>query len=151
MSGSDNMSGIEELIHNAIKEGKFSNLPGEGKPLHLDENPWEDPEWRMANHILQANGFTLPWIEQRRSIEKDLETARRQLYQAWQLRKNSESDPAEREWQRALQVFEQQIEAINRQIRDYNLSVPLDRFQKRLIVVKQEVDRLTALNLSDTL
>lgn len=145
------MSGVDELIRIAIEEGKFNNLPGEGKPLHLDENPWQDPEWWMAYHVLQANGFTLPWIEQRQSIEKDLETARRQLYQAWQQRKTSESGALEQAWQRALQVFEKQIEAINRQIRDYNLSVPLDRFQKRLVLIKQEVDRLTALTLSDTL
>jgi uncharacterized protein YukE len=145
------MSSVDELIRKAIEEGKFCNLPGEGKPLHLDENPWEDPGWRMAHHILQANGFTLPWIEQRQSIEKDLEQARSQLVQAWRRSKQPAMAGEERAWQQALKNFEQQIVTINQQINRYNLAVPLVRFQIRLVQVKQEVDRLTALPLSDTL
>lgn len=145
------MSGIDELIRKAIEEGKFSNLPGEGKPIRLDENPWEDPGWRMAHHLLQANGFTLPWIEQRQKIEQDLDESRRKLQRAWQARKSSDPAQGEQKWQRALQAFEQQIAAINQQIADYNLAVPADRFQKRRVQVQQEVDRLTTLPLSDTL
>jgi hypothetical protein len=33
------MPNIEELTQRAIQEGKFSDLPGKGKPLRLDENP----------------------------------------------------------------------------------------------------------------
>ncbi len=145
------MSGIDELIRKAIEEGKFKDLPGEGKPLRLDENPWEDPGWRMAHHILKANGFTLPWIEQRQSIENDLAAARRQLRQAWQQRREAGPAVGEQEWRRALQAFEAQVTAINQQIASYNLAVPLDRFQKKLVQLKQEVDRLTTLPLSDRL
>ena len=42
---------IEEQIRRAIQEGKFDDLPGKGKPLKLDENPFEESEWRMANKI----------------------------------------------------------------------------------------------------
>jgi Domain of unknown function (DUF1992) len=145
------MTNIDELIRKAIEEGKFSNLQGEGKPLRLEENPWEDPDWRMAYHVLQSNGFTLPWIEQRQAIERDLEAARRLLAQAWREHQNDKAISGERAWQRALQTFELQIGAINQQITDYNLSVPLDRFQKRLVRVEQEVDRLTTPPLSDRL
>ena len=145
------MSGADELIRKAIEEGKFSNLPGEGKPLRLDENPWEDPGWQMAHHILRANGFTLPWIEQRQTIEKELEGARSQLLRAWRQHEKAKVSGGEGEMERALQAFEQQIIAINQQIRSYNLAVPLDRFQIRLVQLKQEVDRLTTLPLSDTL
>lgn len=145
------MSSVDELIRKAIEEGKFNNLPGQGKPLRLDENPWEDPSWRMAHHILQANGFTLPWIEQRQMLEKELEQSRGKLVQAWRRYKHPIKAGGERAWQQALQDFEQQIAGINQQINSYNLAVPLDRFQIRLVQVKQEVDRLTALPLSDTL
>jgi DnaJ homolog subfamily C member 28 len=145
------MSNVDELIRKAIEEGKFSNLQGEGKPLQLEENPWEDPEWRMANHVLQSNGFTLPWIEQRQAIEKDLEAARLSLAQAWRERQNAEVISGKQVWQRAIQTFELQIGAINQRIKTYNLSVPLDRFQRRLVQVEQEVDRLTTPPLSDRL
>lgn len=143
------MNGIDELIRKAIEEGKFQDLPGEGKPLRLDENPLEDPGWRMAHHVLKTNGFTLPWIEQRQSIESDLTAARRQLQQAWL--QHQKAGLTGEEWARALKAFEEQVTAINKQISSYNLAVPLDRFQKRLVQVKQEVDRLTTLPLSDTL
>jgi len=55
----------EEQIRRAIEEGKFDNLPGKGKPLNLEQNPFEDPEWRLANHVLITSGFSLPWIEKR--------------------------------------------------------------------------------------
>ncbi|MGZ3629064.1 MAG: DnaJ family domain-containing protein, partial [Ktedonobacteraceae bacterium] len=31
---------IEEQIHQAQSRGEFDNLPGSGKPLNLDENPF---------------------------------------------------------------------------------------------------------------
>lgn len=145
------MSNIDELIRKAIEEGKFSNLPGQGKPLHLDENPWEDPEWQLAYHVLRANGFTLPWIEQGQTIDQDLEAARRLLAQAWRQRQSGDPASGEKLWQRARQSFELQIKTINQQIRDYNLAVPRDQFQRRLVHVEQELDRLTTPPLSDTL
>ncbi len=145
------MSHVDELIRKAIEDGKFSNLPGEGMPLCLEENPWEDPGWRMAFHVLQANGFTLPWIDQHQFIEKDLDQARRMLAQAWCERQTNQTASGEQAWRRAIQTFKLQVGAINQQIRNYNLSVPLERFQKRLVPVEQELDRLTTPHLSDTL
>ena len=70
------MPNAEEQIRRAIEEGKFDNLPGKGKPLHLDQNPFEDPDWRLANHVLKTSGFSLPWIEKRNEIEALIQTAR---------------------------------------------------------------------------
>jgi DnaJ family protein C protein 28 len=90
------MSKAEEQIRRAMEEGQFDNLPGKGKPLNLDENPYEDPEWRMAHHILHNSGFSLPWIETRREIETNLEAARTSIKTTWDwgklpLRVNSRS------------------------------------------------------------
>ena len=57
------MNKAEDQIRRAMEEGKFDDLPGEGKPLRLENDPFEDPEWRMAHHVLRNGGFTLPWIE----------------------------------------------------------------------------------------
>ena len=78
------MPNIEEQLRKAIEEGKFDDLPGKGKPLHLDEiNPHADSDWELAYHIIKEGGFTLPWIETIREIEKDIETARKELQRAW--------------------------------------------------------------------
>jgi DnaJ family protein C protein 28 len=61
----------DDPIKNAMQAGQFDDLPGKGKPLNLDGNPFADPEWELAHHVLKSGGFTLPWIETRRQIEKE--------------------------------------------------------------------------------
>jgi len=101
------MPNIEDLLQRAMREGKFDNLPGKGQPVRLDENPHADPEWRLAYHLLQQNGFSLPWLELRQEIENEIESAR-----------------------------------LNQRISDYNLQVPLERFQMRQLNLQQELARL---------
>ena len=64
------MPNIEEHIRQAMQAGKFDDLPGKGKPLSLDENPLADPEWQLAFHMLKDAGFSLPWIESLKEIER---------------------------------------------------------------------------------
>lgn len=138
---------IEEIIRRAIQEGKFDDLPGKGKPLQLDDNPHEDPEWRAAHHILKSAGFTLPWIEALRQIENDLESARVSFAQAWAWRqetpvKDSEFQLVESEWTRSVQRFKEQIATINHQIRSFNLEVPAERFQLPMIDSEREIEKI---------
>jgi len=150
------MSNIEEHIRRAMEEGQFENLPGKGKPLRLDDNPLEDPEWRMANHIMRNSGFSLPWIEKNREIEAALVTARETLarWWAWSQASTGEEYSArfvEEEWQRAVLKFRDEIHAINQQIVSYNLEAPSPQFQRQPLSAERELVRLTASPLSDTL
>jgi DnaJ family protein C protein 28 len=130
-----------------MAEGQFDNLPGKGKPLRLDENPHEDADWRTAHRILKNAGFTLPWIETLREIETDLESARVILRRTWAWRLDSlaaAEDPVwiESEWLRAVDVFREKISALNKQILDYNLQVPSDRFQRPQINAATEIQAI---------
>ena len=151
------MSNIEEHIRKAMREGKFDSLPGKGKPLRLSQNPHEDPEWRLAHHLLRENDFTLPWIERLRDIEAELEKARTALLRTWSWRQSpstaQEHTPSyiELEWRRAETDFRQRIQDINKQIAAYNLEVPLDRFQKRRLNADVEITQLTQRTPSDRL
>lgn len=145
------MADIEEQIQKAMREGKFDDLPGKGKPLRLDENPHEDPEWRLAYHLLHSNGYSLPWIELRREIETETEKARAGLRQTWDWRQAKLGDPglshAERaqmdaEWRRVEQDFRQQVEVYNRRIRAYNLQAPSAQFHLRLLDCDLELRQL---------
>jgi DnaJ homolog subfamily C member 28 len=78
------MPDIDDAIEKAMREGKFDDLPGKGKPLSLDENPHEDPDWRLAHHVLKNGGFSLPWIETRKEIEDETGRARQALRRAWE-------------------------------------------------------------------
>ncbi len=141
------MPDIEDAIEKAIQAGKFDNLPGKGKPLSLDENPHADPEWRLAHHVLKTGGFSLPWIEARKEIEAAVDQARQALRWTWEWRMQrlalQPGDPqVEPEWQRAVQVFGEQVSQLNRQIRDYNLQTPNEQFQMRLLSLPAELERV---------
>jgi DnaJ family protein C protein 28 len=145
------MPNIEELLRKAMAEGKFDNLPGKGKPLHLDEtNPHADPEWELAYRMLKESGYSLPWIEIIREIEKDIELARKDLQIAWQVHEDalvsSRSDNyVLAEWSRAQAAFKDKLTALNKRIRDYNLQVPSMRFQRPGLNFERELEKITSV------
>jgi DnaJ family protein C protein 28 len=139
---------VDEQIRQAVQRGDFDNLPGKGKPLDLSENPHEDPGWRLAYRVLKESGYTLPWIETRRSIELDFEKNLTSLRQSWKWRKAAPGRRglvnAEREWQGAQKSFRNQVETLNKRIRNYNLEVPSAQFQRRQINADLEIQKITA-------
>ena len=141
------MPNIEEQIRRAMEEGKFADLPGKGKPLKLEDDPHADPEWQLAFRMLKEAGFSLPWIEELKEIEADIETARAGLRQAWQWRRGAEAEgqPGEfihLEWERAFLKLQDRVAALNKRIRDVNLEVPNARFQRPMLDVAREVRRV---------
>lgn len=137
----DESRGIDEAIRQAIEEGHFSNLPGAGKPLKLDQNPHEDPDWGLSYHLLRENDFTLPWIADRQEIEADLEAARAGLRLVWEHTRRASIH--QDEWRRAQDLFASQLEALNLRIRDYNLEVPLAVFQRLPLDLQRELQRVS--------
>lgn len=77
----------ERRIEQAMKEGKFDNLPGAGKPLELDAAPAEENARLLwwALRILRQGGFVPDEVRLRREIE------------ALRSRLVEEPDPARRE------------------------------------------------------
>jgi hypothetical protein len=121
----------EDRIRAAIEEGKFDNLPGMGKPLNLDENPFEPEDMRMANSLLRSNDFTPVWLEIWKEIEQDLEKARSR----YKIRSAMDAEPARTE-------FSTTIAALNRRILDYNLRVPSNVFQRPTLDLQKEIDKI---------
>lgn len=138
---------VEERLQEAFAEGKFANLPGKGKPLNLEEDPLADPALWMARHILRNSGMSLPWVEERRRIEKLIAEAAAELARSWSMYRACESaehtgSAAESRWQKAIADFRERVSALNRRIRTYNLAVPHVRFQRRLIAAEREISQL---------
>jgi DnaJ family protein C protein 28 len=141
------MANVEELLRKAIEEGKFDNLPGKGKPLNLEQSNPHASDWELAYHILKEGGYTLPWIESLQEIEKDLETARKELKRAWKWHVIylSAEVPEEKiigEWKRAQEAFTNKLDDLNNRIRQCNLQVPYARFQRPLLDSEQEIDKV---------
>lgn len=144
------MPNIEELLQKAMAEGKFDNLPGKGKPLHLDaDNPHADPGCDLAYKILKDAGYSLPWIETIREIEADIALARHDLKIAWEWFQssrieNNASTFTQAEWQRAQSSFLEKVNTLNKRIRSYNLEVPNARFQRPVLLYEREIEKITS-------
>jgi len=143
------MNYLEEIIRQAINEGKFANLEGEGKPLSLKENPLEDPEWRLANKILADSGFAPGWIQERREIEDDLNSALKELQRSWEWFQDfkTDSEPViytQSEWDRSLARFKEQVERLNKRITAYNLETPSPQVHRNYIDSASEIEKIVS-------
>ena len=58
----------EERIRIALEKGELSNLPGEGRPLQLDDDALVPAEVRMSNRILRNAGYVPPAILELREL-----------------------------------------------------------------------------------
>lgn len=58
----------EQRINEAMLRGDFDHLPGEGKPLEFEDEPFVSPEQRMVNRILKNAGCTPHEILLRKEI-----------------------------------------------------------------------------------
>lgn len=120
-----------------MQAGEFDRLAGRGKPLNLEENPFEPEGWGSAFRLIRQNGYSLPWIEAGLEIKRQRLQAHRMLRDA-----RRDSDPGA--YRRELEVFAGRIAALNREINQYNLRVPAAVFQRRTLNV--ETERAAALN-----
>jgi hypothetical protein len=112
---------VERKIQDAMERGLFDNLKGLGKPLEIDENPYEG-EWRLAFKILRNAGAAPAWIELGREIEAELASLERLMALAKDNRGN-------RREQLRVQCLHK-LEEINRKIDEFNLAVPMIWLQK---------------------
>ncbi len=58
----------ERRIREAMERGDFDNLPGAGKPLDLDTNPFVPMELRMAYKVLKNAGVVPQEVETHNEI-----------------------------------------------------------------------------------
>ena len=134
-------SAIDKIIENAIAEGKFENLPGEGQPIEWDLNDFSGDDWELAHHLLKENGFAPEFIELRKAIEQDLEQAQKEYRIAFAYKNQSLElgEPVasiDRHWNPAKAKYAQTIETLNKRIADYNLIIPSDQFYRAPIKSK---------------
>lgn len=150
---------IEQKIREAQEQGKFNDLRGKGRPLKLDENPYEDPAWEAAHQLLKENGFRPDWLEADVAVREKLAQARQSLtrtrdWRSEQMEKlgvRADAPAVEQrtfvqmEWLRALTEFRETLAAVNKEIARLNLMVPHTRFQRLKLDVEAEVQRIVSV------
>ena len=133
-------------IEEAMERGEFKNLPGEGKPLKLDTNPYLTPQARMANRLLKENGFTPRWIALEKEIKKEKAQLERLLknlkgrrerlaaiIQQYPHRREAISRSFEHERARGIEQYSEKLENLNQKIQRVNLLMPTRNRQYALI------------------
>lgn len=133
---------VERRIQEAMAQGVFDNLPGQGKPLDLKKNPYLEPGMELAYNLLQNNNFAPEWIERDKLIRKELETMRRQLRIVWQQRRGKPQYEAR--WQAAVTRFSESLDKLNRKIDDFNLVVPILSLQRSRVKLEDELQQVQA-------
>jgi hypothetical protein len=58
----------EERIRQALEEGAFEGLPGEGRPLVLDDDRWVPEDLRLGYRVLRNAGCLPAELELRKEI-----------------------------------------------------------------------------------
>jgi hypothetical protein len=149
-------SWIDQQIRKAQERGAFDHLPGKGQPLDLPPNPFAQDQ-ELAFKVLKDAGYAPEWIELDKAIRKEAEVARASLARRWewyQARLDelanrtdgwalAERQRVEGSWSKAVDVFEGQVKAINKEIAELNLKVPSGRFQRARMKAAREISRLT--------
>jgi hypothetical protein len=145
---------VNKQIKEAMERGEFANLPGEGKPLKLDTNPYLTPQARMVNRLLKENGFAPRWIELKKEIKqekaqlerllKNLKGRRKRLeaiVQQYAHRREVISRSFEHERARGIAQYSEKLENLNRKIQCVNLLMPTRNRQYALINRTQALTR----------
>lgn len=140
----DDFSDIVGLrIEEAMRRGAFDNLPGRGKPLNLERNPFVPEDQQMALNLLKNNDLEPAWISERADIQRAVAALRSDIHaRAEQHRRDlaAGADAPARQrtdhtWQARLQKWEEAVAALNRRIEKWNLQRPvahLELFKLRL-------------------
>jgi DnaJ homolog subfamily C member 28 len=124
---------IDEQIHEAQARGDFDNLPGAGKPLYLDENPFSGDK-AMAYSLLKQNGYAPPEVELAKEIRTRFEKAQEKLEKLRQQRRSlcarrippsgSEKRAFNDAVEKATAQYDQSLHELNRKILNLNLITP---------------------------
>lgn len=132
----------ERRTREAIEAGEFDNLPGKGRPLPDEpENPFEDPTARLGYRLLRNNGFSLPWIERGRDLERERATLISTLEHAIERMGRGLRTRRDELHRQATDAFQRNAADLNRRIRGHNLAIPVSGMAVRLVDVDAEVRR----------
>lgn len=146
---------VDEQLQKAVDEGRFSNLPGQGKPLKIDIDPAVPEHLRIAFKLLKDSGYAPEWIMLGQEIEVRWDHLRENIKRGARAYKgalqDADRDPfngeqrrlrAHQTWERAQIAFHEAARKLNKEILNYNLKVPHGITHRIPFDVEREIKRL---------
>ena len=128
---------VTTRIEEAIRRGDFERLPGHGKPMRQEQEPFVPATKQMAYSILKNNDLTPSWIGERKemlsAVEKwraDFRHVVSEAHSAW-VAASSETRRVkiQESWARWLTRWEHEIVELNRRIGIFNLTQPITHLE----------------------
>ncbi len=107
------MALIDEQIQDAMRKGHFADLPGQGKPLKLDDDTHTPEHLRMAHKLMRDNNIVPDWMNQGKELDAAREKLLAEVKRAARLNAPS-----------AIEAVREAAKKLNSQILSYNLKVP---------------------------
>ena len=126
---------VDRQIREAIEDGRFDDLPYQGRPLPLVDDSAAG-EWALAYRVLGNAGAAPPWIEADKQTRSLL--GRRDAI----LARAATATPAS--MRRLRTDLEHAVVEINAAIGRLNAEAPTDRQHRRPLVLADELARLDA-------
>lgn len=140
---------ISHRIEEAMRRGEFDNLPGRGKPMRVQREPFVPEDQQMAFNLLKNNDLTPDWIGERKEVlrlkEEFQERVQRVAHEAlaqW----HAAGDAVRRQevlatWDRWLLRWEGELREVNRRIENHNLKQPITHLEVFKLRLDDELRR----------
>ncbi len=110
----------ERRWEEARSSGALDDLPGQGKPLKLEDDSAVPEEWRAVFHLLRSSGQAPPWVETARQARGRVAAACDDLRRALSEAADREGDVG----RRARARFDEEIRQANDLIDLANRQIP---------------------------
>jgi DnaJ family protein C protein 28 len=143
-------SSVDRAIREAMERGEFDDLPGQGKPLDLRDDPNTPEDLQLAYRIMRDNAIAPDWIAQGKELLGKQTALLKALRAAYQNYRAASADMAlwinaDRDWQAAQQKLSDAFEQLNKEITSYNLKLPPGVMHRPLVSFRQQVEKLTSV------
>jgi DnaJ family protein C protein 28 len=122
---SDWQSAIDKMLRDAQQSSEWQNLPGEGRPLNLDDNPYAPADQKLAYKILKDNDMSPAWIMDGKELEATREKIMKRIGRAKAAGITSSSYVSD--------SLRDAVKDFNTKVMNYNLKVPPGIPQKRFV------------------
>ena len=143
---------VSQRIEDAMRRGLFDNLPGKGRPLDLERNPYVSADQQMALNLLKNNDLIPEWIAARREVLAARDRLRAELQQAvGAIRNQMDNAPDSDErirlnqaWKQWLNGWYSRMKDLNYRIMIQNLKQPIRHLEIYQLLLRDELVRAGA-------
>ena len=145
----DRQNLMDELIQEGMDGGLFDNLPGKGKPLNLNKNPYA-ADMELANELLKENDLPPAWILQRNDILAKIARLRTEIVRQWEWHERefgiatANKSRLTIRWDDCCLKWTNEIVELNKEIDGFNLKRPFDNLEIFKLNLEGELKRANA-------